>query len=101
MRPAPKLEMMSSSSRIQLTDTILEVPIPQPNGLVIDITPPKPPESLLATPKADRGKGKVTNDVESPKKLVKASSKVHPDPYEPIRVPYEIYGKLYHLTNDE
>ncbi|GKA06842.1 hypothetical protein Tco_0686066 [Tanacetum coccineum] len=61
----------------------------------------RPIPILLATPKADRGKGKVTNDVESPKKFVKASSKVHPDPYEPIRVPYEIHGKLYHLTNDE
>ncbi|GJS02836.1 hypothetical protein Tco_0319344 [Tanacetum coccineum] len=72
MRPAPKIEMMSSSSTIQLNDTILEVLIPQPA---------------------------VTDDIESPKKLVKTSSKVRPDPDEPVRVPYEIHGKLYHLTN--
>ncbi|GJV95492.1 hypothetical protein Tco_1547069 [Tanacetum coccineum] len=72
MRPAPKIEMMSSSSTIQLNDTSLEVLIPQPA---------------------------VTDDIESPKKLVKTSSKVRPDPDEPVRVPYEIHGKLYHLTN--
>ncbi|GJY55313.1 hypothetical protein Tco_0454428 [Tanacetum coccineum] len=33
-------------------------------------------------------------------KLIKDSSKVHPEPNEPVRVPYEIHGKLYHLTND-
>ncbi|GJS10638.1 hypothetical protein Tco_0367434, partial [Tanacetum coccineum] len=77
MRPAPELEMMSSSSRIQLTDTILEIPFPQPqtqlNGPVIDITPPEQPESPPVALKADRGKGTATNDVESPKKLVKDS----------------------------
>ncbi|GKC43506.1 hypothetical protein Tco_1061228 [Tanacetum coccineum] len=54
-----------------------------------------------ATPKPDRGKGKVTNDVESPPKLVKALLKVHLDPDTPIRVPYMIHGKLYQLTEDE
>ncbi|GJS50218.1 hypothetical protein Tco_0600339, partial [Tanacetum coccineum] len=73
-KPALELEMIGSSSRIQLTDTILE---------------------------PDRGKGKVTDDVESPPKLVKASSKVRPAPDEPVRVPFEINGKLYHLTNEE
>ncbi|GKF34642.1 hypothetical protein Tco_0107842, partial [Tanacetum coccineum] len=52
-------------------------------------------------PRDDRGKGIATDDVESPKKLVKALSKFHPDLDEPVRVPYEIHGKLYHLTNDE
>ncbi|GJY05238.1 hypothetical protein Tco_0371178 [Tanacetum coccineum] len=97
--------MMSSSSTIMLTNTILEVPVlkprAQPTGLVIDITPPEQPESLPVSPRADRGKGMATNDVESPINLVKASSKVCPDPNEPVRVPYEIHGKLYHLTNDE
>ncbi|GJV69691.1 hypothetical protein Tco_1485200 [Tanacetum coccineum] len=59
---APELEMIGSSSRIQLTDTILEVLIPQPIGPIIDITPPEQPESLPAAPKSDRGKGKFTND---------------------------------------
>ncbi|GJX90389.1 hypothetical protein Tco_0343715 [Tanacetum coccineum] len=49
----------------------------------------------------DRGKGKVIDDVESSPKLVKASSKVHPDPDTPIRVPYMIHGKMYQLTKDE
>ncbi|GJU60453.1 copia protein [Tanacetum coccineum] len=81
----PELEMIGSSSRIQITNTILEVPIPQPTGPVIDITPPEQPKSPPATPKVDRGKGKVTNDVESPSKLVKASSKVCPDLDNPIQ----------------
>nr|GEW26065.1 hypothetical protein [Tanacetum cinerariifolium] len=34
-------------------------------------------------------------------KAIKASSKVRPDPDEPVIVPYEIRRKLYHLTNDE
>ncbi|GJW27588.1 RNA-directed DNA polymerase, eukaryota, reverse transcriptase zinc-binding domain protein [Tanacetum coccineum] len=86
----PEHEMIGSSSRIQLTNTILEVPIPQPTGPVIDITPPEQPESPPTAPKVDRGKGKVTNDVESPSKLVKASSKVCPDLDNPIQVPYMI-----------
>nr|GEW23205.1 copia protein [Tanacetum cinerariifolium]GEW31511.1 copia protein [Tanacetum cinerariifolium] len=58
-------------------------------------------KSPSVAPKADRGKEIVTEDAESPKKLVKASRKFHPDPDEPVRAPYEIHGKLYHLTNDE
>ncbi|GJR56559.1 retrotransposon protein, putative, ty1-copia subclass [Tanacetum coccineum] len=68
---------------------------------VIDITPPEQPESPPVAPKADRGKGIASDDVESPKKLVKASSKVRHDLHEPVRIPYEIHGELYHLTNDE
>ncbi|GKG04412.1 hypothetical protein Tco_0314799, partial [Tanacetum coccineum] len=49
----------------------------------IDITPPEQPESSQIIPKPDRGKGKVTNDVKSPPKLVKASSEVRLDPDEP------------------
>ncbi|GKF37809.1 hypothetical protein Tco_0114567, partial [Tanacetum coccineum] len=55
-------EMIGSSSRIQLTDTILE---------------------------PDRGKGKITKDEESPPKLVKTSRKVQPDPDAPIVVVHE------------
>ncbi|GKC14423.1 hypothetical protein Tco_1011205 [Tanacetum coccineum] len=101
MRLAPKLEMMSATIRIQFTDTILKVPTPQPIGPVIDITLPEQPKSPPVAPKADKGKGIAIDDVESPKKLVKASSKVCPDPDETFRIPYEIHGKLYHLTNDE
>ncbi|GJR94723.1 hypothetical protein Tco_0266897 [Tanacetum coccineum] len=50
----------------ELTYTILDVQVPQP-------------EIPQATPKPDRGKGKVTKVKESPKKIVKASTKVHPD----------------------
>ncbi|GJR60332.1 hypothetical protein Tco_1502494 [Tanacetum coccineum] len=95
--------MIRSSSRIQLTDSILEVQIPQPEtqltGPVIDITPPEQPKSPQATPKPDRGKGKVTYDTKSPPKLVKASSKVHPNPDAPIRVPYEIHERCISLLN--
>ncbi|GJY93612.1 hypothetical protein Tco_0509394 [Tanacetum coccineum] len=34
-------------------------------------------------------------------KLVPASREVCQDPDEPIKVPYEIHGKIYQLTNDE
>ncbi|GJV40133.1 hypothetical protein Tco_1418573 [Tanacetum coccineum] len=53
-----------------------EILIPQPTGPVIDITLPEQPESPPAAPKANRGKGKVIDAVESPPKLVKASSKI-------------------------
>nr|GEV52329.1 hypothetical protein [Tanacetum cinerariifolium] len=69
--------------------------------LVIDLTPPKQPKNPPVAPKIDRRKGKVIDDVESPKKLIKASSKVCPNLDELVRIPYEIHGKLYHLTNDE
>ncbi|GJT29299.1 hypothetical protein Tco_0909574 [Tanacetum coccineum] len=88
-KPAPKLEMIRSPSRIQLTDTILEVLIPQSTGPLLDITPPEQPESPPAAPKADRGMCKVTDDVESPLKLVKASSKVRLDSDTIIRVVQE------------
>ncbi|GKA90330.1 hypothetical protein Tco_0812200 [Tanacetum coccineum] len=52
-------------------------------------------------PKADIGKGIAIDDTESPKELFKASIDVRPGPDEPIRVPYEIHGKIYQLTNDE
>ncbi|GJR87586.1 hypothetical protein Tco_0211597 [Tanacetum coccineum] len=54
-----------------------------------------------AAPRADRGKGKVTDNVESTLKLAKASLKVPPDHDTPIRVPYMIHGKMYQLTEDE
>ncbi|GJT33858.1 hypothetical protein Tco_0924277 [Tanacetum coccineum] len=33
--------------------------------------------------------------------LVKASTKVCPDPDTPVLIPFEINGKLYHLTNEQ
>ncbi|GJW63204.1 hypothetical protein Tco_0115088 [Tanacetum coccineum] len=54
-------------------------------GLVIDITLPEQPESPPAAPKADKGKGITTDDTESPKKFVKASTVVRLDPDEPVR----------------
>ncbi|GJV80146.1 retrovirus-related pol polyprotein from transposon TNT 1-94 [Tanacetum coccineum] len=60
------------------------------------------PESLPVAPKADKGKGIATKETdESTKKLVPVSREVRQDPNEPIRVPYEIHGKVYQLTNDE
>ncbi|GJV72696.1 hypothetical protein Tco_1492691 [Tanacetum coccineum] len=68
---------------------------------IINITLPKQPESPPVAPQADRGKGKVHDDAESGKKLVKASIVVRPDPDGPVRVPYMIHGKMYQLTTDE
>ncbi|GKD60088.1 hypothetical protein Tco_1297597, partial [Tanacetum coccineum] len=45
-----------------LTDTILEIPIPQPTGPVIDITPPEEPESPLVVPKGDKGKDVIQEE---------------------------------------
>ncbi|GJR00805.1 hypothetical protein Tco_0523789 [Tanacetum coccineum] len=104
-RPDPELEMMSSLSIIRLTDTLLEVPVHKPItqaiGLVIDITPPEQPKSPQVALRAVRGKGIATDDIEPPIKLITASSEVRPEPNEPVKVPYEIHGKLYDLTNDE
>ncbi|GKF89158.1 hypothetical protein Tco_0263121, partial [Tanacetum coccineum] len=104
-RPDLQLEMISSLSIIRLTDTILELPVHKPRaqatGLVINITSPEQPKSPPVAPSADRGKRIAIDDVETLIKLVKASSKVRHDPDEPVTVPYEILGKLYHLTNDE
>nr|GEW08313.1 hypothetical protein [Tanacetum cinerariifolium] len=72
--------------------------IPQSISHVIDVTPPEQPESPPVAPKAVREKGIATDDVESLKKMVKALSKVHPDPDKPVRVPYEIHGKLYTIS---
>ncbi|GJZ93599.1 hypothetical protein Tco_0665802 [Tanacetum coccineum] len=41
-RPNPEVALIESYSRPPLTDTILEILIPQPTGPVIDITPPEP-----------------------------------------------------------
>ncbi|GJS36430.1 hypothetical protein Tco_0534812 [Tanacetum coccineum] len=65
--PGPELEMIVSSSRLQLTNTILKIPIHQP-------------ESAQATPKPDKGKGIARDTDESPRKLVPVSKEVCQDP---------------------
>nr|GEV08270.1 hypothetical protein [Tanacetum cinerariifolium] len=100
-RPNPKIGLIEFSSRPPLTDTILEIPISQPTGLVINITSLEQPESPPVSSRADRGKRIATDDVESPKKLIKASTIVRLDLDEPVRVPYMIHGNMYQLTNDE
>nr|GEY49417.1 hypothetical protein [Tanacetum cinerariifolium] len=68
---------------------------------VIDITPPEQLETLPVAPKSNREKDIAIDDIELPKKLVKALTVVRPDHDEPVRVLYGIHGKFYHLTNDE
>nr|GFC39144.1 hypothetical protein [Tanacetum cinerariifolium] len=83
-RPNPDIRLIELSSRPPLTDTNLEFLVSKPkieiirssSGLVIDITLPKQPESPPVAPKADRGKGIATDDIESPTKLVKASTAI-------------------------
>nr|GEY24350.1 hypothetical protein [Tanacetum cinerariifolium] len=65
--PNPEIEMIGSSSRRQLTNTILEILIPRP-------------ETQHTTPKPNKGKDIARDTNESPRKLVKASSEVHPNP---------------------
>ncbi|GJW83301.1 hypothetical protein Tco_0156446 [Tanacetum coccineum] len=90
----PEVALTESSSRPPLTDTILEIPIPQTTGQVIDITPPEPQVTQR------EGKGIATGDEESPKKSMSASIVVRQDPDEPIRIPYEIHGKA-NLVHEE
>ncbi|GJZ87965.1 hypothetical protein Tco_0659747 [Tanacetum coccineum] len=53
-------------------------------------------------PRIDKGKGIATNSNEDPsKKLVLASTIIHLDPDEKVKVPYMINGKLYYLANKE
>ncbi|GJZ12597.1 hypothetical protein Tco_0547827 [Tanacetum coccineum] len=57
---------------------------------------------ILTDTRTDKGKGIATDDTEEPtRKLVPASREVCQDLDKPIRVPYEIYVKMYQLTNDE
>ncbi|GJY76832.1 hypothetical protein Tco_0481948 [Tanacetum coccineum] len=50
----------------------------------------------------DKGKGIANESEEDPsKKLVPASTIVHRDPDEEIKVPYMINGKMYYLTDKE
>nr|GEW52868.1 hypothetical protein [Tanacetum cinerariifolium] len=81
-KPTPELEMIISSSRLQITDTILKILIPQPKTKITGSS-----LNLLA--------------LCSPPKLVKASRKLHSDPDTSMRVPYEIHGKTYQLTKEE
>nr|GEY19257.1 hypothetical protein [Tanacetum cinerariifolium] len=93
-RPNPKFGLIEFSSRPPLTETTLKFLISKPKtkiirlsyGPMIDITPPEQPESPPMAPKADRGKGIATDDIESPIKLVKASTVVqHLDKEEKIK----------------
>ncbi|GJY14633.1 hypothetical protein Tco_0385055 [Tanacetum coccineum] len=60
------------------------------------------PESSQATPKIDKGKGiAIEFDDDPSKKLVKASSIVHPDLDEPVRVEFMINGKIVYLIEQE
>nr|GEV56832.1 hypothetical protein [Tanacetum cinerariifolium] len=79
-----ELKMIGSLSRIQLTDTILEVPIPQPSSPVIDITLPEQPESLPTAPRADKGKIKFTNEVKKMYQLTKDEIQAHLDKEEKL-----------------
>ncbi|GJW35729.1 hypothetical protein Tco_0058649 [Tanacetum coccineum] len=73
-RPNPKVSLIESSSRPPLTDPSL---------------------------KSIEGKGIAIGDEVSPQKPMPASTVVCQDPDEPIRIPYEIHGKIYNLANDE
>ncbi|GJZ24846.1 hypothetical protein Tco_0562305 [Tanacetum coccineum] len=108
-RPNPEIALIKFSPRPPLTDTILEFPVSKPetkiigssSGPMIYITLPEQPGSPPVAPKADRGKGVATDDTESPKKLVKDSTVVRPNPDAPILVPYKINGKIFQLTEEQ
>nr|GEU82447.1 hypothetical protein [Tanacetum cinerariifolium] len=55
-----------------------------------------------ATPRINKGKGtEIDSDEDPSKKLMPASTIVHPDPDEEVKVPYTINQKMYYLTNKE
>ncbi|GJW14617.1 hypothetical protein Tco_0018750 [Tanacetum coccineum] len=59
-------------------------------------------ESSHATLIIDKGKGIATESDEDPlKRLVPASTIIHPDPDEPVRVEFMINGKIVYLTEQE
>ncbi|GKB25860.1 hypothetical protein Tco_0865261 [Tanacetum coccineum] len=70
-QPNPDLEMIGSSSRLQLTNTILEILIPHP-------------EIPQVSPKLDKGKVIAIDTNESPIKLVKVSYEVRSDLDAPV-----------------
>ncbi|GJW46059.1 retrovirus-related pol polyprotein from transposon TNT 1-94 [Tanacetum coccineum] len=58
--------------------------------------------SRLSASRSDKGKGIATeSDEDSSKKLVPASTIVHPDPDKDVKVPYMINGKMCYLTKKE
>nr|GEU61090.1 hypothetical protein [Tanacetum cinerariifolium] len=68
----------------------------QPITSIISTSQPKP-----SVPQRE-GKGIATDEhLESPPKLVKASSVVRPNPGAPFLVPYTINGKLFYLTEEQ
>ncbi|GKD45065.1 hypothetical protein Tco_1269710, partial [Tanacetum coccineum] len=81
-------QVSRSSSRLLLTDTILEITILQS-------------ENSQAPPMPDRGKGIARDTDEYPRKLMPASKEVCQDIDAPILVPYEITGKMYQLTEEQ
>jgi hypothetical protein len=65
---------------------------------IIEVPPQEEPVS--STLRQDRGKSIATTSEPEPV-LKPASTMVRYDPDEPIRVPFEINGKIHHLTNAE
>ncbi|GKC13589.1 hypothetical protein Tco_1010371 [Tanacetum coccineum] len=60
------------------------------------------PKSSHSTPRINKGKGIATESDEDPsKRLVPASTIIHPDPDEPVRVEFMINGKTIYLTEQE
>ncbi|GJS07666.1 hypothetical protein Tco_0364462 [Tanacetum coccineum] len=76
------------------TNTATEEPSTHTEG---DTKDPK-----MATPRIDKGKGIATESDKDPsKKLMTASSIVHPDPDEQVKVEFMINGKMVYLTEQE
>ncbi|GJU09319.1 hypothetical protein Tco_1131715 [Tanacetum coccineum] len=97
MRPNHEVEIMSSPSTVRLTDTVLEFLIFDSGTKIELITSlrPQPTE----TPASEAQPITTIINISQPEML--ASNVFREDPDEPIRVPYMINGKMYHITNDE
>ncbi|GJZ73896.1 hypothetical protein Tco_0638042 [Tanacetum coccineum] len=95
-----EMENVQNPQDIELIQvTIIRQPITQQRFNIEFIVSLKPQSTeTSSTPQVARreGKGIATDETKEPTmKIVPASKEVYQDPDEPIRVPYEIHGKIY------
>ncbi|GJT86669.1 hypothetical protein Tco_1068386 [Tanacetum coccineum] len=104
MRTNPEVEMMTSASTVQLTDTTLVFPTSH-NDAEIELIKSSSNIQLVDTTLVILSSGPdgilTDEQLEALTKLVKASSAVCLDLDAPIKIPYEIYRKLYNLKKAE
>nr|GEX21176.1 hypothetical protein [Tanacetum cinerariifolium] len=92
----PEVKHIGSSSKPQLTGTIIDITSPEQSNPKDQLGSPS-----HTTPNDNKGKGKARDTNESPCKLVPTSKGVRQDLDNPMLIPYEINKVMYHLTNEQ